>query len=52
VIRLLDTGAHAVLVIAEDKEDAKEILIPFVGLYVPKVDLAQGIIEVDWGLDY
>jgi 16S rRNA processing protein RimM len=52
VIRLLDTGAHAVLVIVEDKEDAKEILIPFVGLYVPKVDLAQGIIEVDWGLDY
>lgn len=49
VDRLLETGAHDVLVV---KEEANEILIPFVGLYVLKVDLVQGFIEVDWGLDY
>lgn len=52
VVRLLETGAHDVLVIKGKEENAKEILIPFVGVYVLKVDLAQGAIEVDWGLDY
>ncbi|NWG39059.1 MAG: ribosome maturation factor RimM [Hydrogenophilaceae bacterium] len=48
VVKLLETGAHDVLVVKNEKEH----LIPFVGVYVLNVDLAQGIIEVDWGLDY
>lgn len=49
---LLETGAHDVLVVKGSDENAKEILIPFVEVYVLNVDLAQGLIEVDWGLDY
>lgn len=48
VVKLLETGAHDVLVVKNEKEH----LIPFVEVYVLNVDLAQGIIEVDWGLDY
>ncbi len=50
VSKLLETGAHDVLVVTTDNH--KEMLIPFVGVYVLKVDVAQGNIEVDWGLDY
>lgn len=50
VSKLLETGAHDVLVVTTDNH--KEMLIPFVGIYVLKVDVAQGNIEVDWGLDY
>ena len=52
VVKLLETGAHDVLVVHGNAPEPKETLIPFVGVYVLKVDLAQGIIEVDWGLDY
>lgn len=52
VASLMETGAHDVLVVKGGEEIGKEILIPFVGVYVLNVDLAQGIIEVDWGLDY
>lgn len=52
VSKLLETGAHDVLVITGEKEAGKEILIPFVAVYVLNVDLAQRRIEVDWGLDY
>ncbi len=48
VVKLLETGAHDVLVV----EDEKEHLIPFVDVYVLNVDLAQGVIEVDWQPDY
>jgi 16S rRNA processing protein RimM len=48
VSKLLETGANDVLVVKGEKE----ILIPFVEVYVLNVDLAQGRIEVDWGLDY
>lgn len=48
VASLMETGAHDVLVVKGEKE----ILIPFVEVFVLKVDLAQGCIEVDWGLDY
>lgn len=48
VSSLMETGAHDVLVVKGEKE----ILIPFVEVYVLNVDLAQGRIEVDWGLDY
>lgn len=56
VAKLMETGAHDVLVIqgvaTDDGTARKEILIPFVGVFVLNVDLAQGRIEVDWGLDY
>lgn len=48
VVKLLETGAHDVLVV----KDEKEHLIPFVEVYVLNVDLAQGRIEVDWQPDY
>lgn len=46
---LLDTGAHAVLRVREG--DAQR-LIPFVGAYVDRVDLAARTVTVDWDLDY
>jgi len=45
---LLETGAHDVLVI----KGKREYLIPFVATFVGKVDVAGGVIEVDWGEDY
>ncbi len=48
VVSLMETGAHDVLVVKGQREH----LIPFVGAFVGKVDLAGGAIEVDWGEDY
>ena len=45
---LMETGAHDVLVI----KGSKEHLIPFIGAFVGKVDVAAGTIAVDWGEDY
>lgn len=45
---LMETGAHDLLVI----RGKREYLIPFVGQFVGKVDVAGGQIEVDWGEDY
>lgn len=45
---LMETGAHDLLVIT----GKREYLIPFVGQFVGKVDVAGGQIEVDWGEDY
>jgi 16S rRNA processing protein RimM len=45
---LLATGANDVLVVQGDQE----ILIPFIhGRYVINVDLADGVIQVDWEWD-
>ncbi|WP_440996975.1 ribosome maturation factor RimM [Arhodomonas sp. SL1] len=42
---LIETGAHDVLVVSGERER----LIPFVpGEYVTRVDLAAGLLEVDW----
>lgn len=49
VLRLVETGAHDVLVVNGDRER----LIPFVrGEFVKEVDLAAGRILVDWKTDY
>ncbi|MEF8794484.1 ribosome maturation factor RimM [Thiohalorhabdus sp.] len=49
VTSLVDTGANDVLVVSgEDRER----LIPFLGDYVPEVDLERGIIRVDWDPDF
>jgi 16S rRNA processing protein RimM len=49
VAYLLETGANDVMVI---ERDGKEILVPFViGAVVKDVDLAGGVIRVDWEWD-
>lgn len=53
VAYLIETGAHDVMVVRRDDADSGEELIPFVvGDVVRRVDLADGVIEVDWhGID-
>ncbi|OGA02506.1 MAG: 16S rRNA processing protein RimM [Betaproteobacteria bacterium RIFCSPLOWO2_02_64_14] len=48
VVRIFETGANDVLVVRGERER----LIPFVAAVIQKVDLASGIIRVDWGADY
>jgi len=49
VARLLETGAHDVLVVRGDRER----LIPFVrGVHVLDIDLAERRLLVDWEADY
>ena len=48
VVRILETGANDVLVVRGEREH----LIPFVAVVVDEVDLANGVIRVDWGADY
>ena len=56
VVRILQTGANDVLVVAgksdETRGDAQEVLIPFIADAIKKVDVAAGVIAVDWSLDY
>jgi 16S rRNA processing protein RimM len=49
VAGLMETGAHDVLVVADDTGD--ETLIPFHRQYVREVDRASGQIRVDWQAD-
>jgi 16S rRNA processing protein RimM len=49
VDKLLETGANDVLCV---RGDSGEILIPFVADVIRKVDVAQGVIEVNWSADY
>ncbi len=56
VVRIVQTGANDVLVVA-DKDGgkrgaAREILIPFIADAIKQVDIAAGLIAVDWGRDY
>lgn len=46
---LLETGVHAVLRVQSGET---ELLIPFVGAYIDRVDLTARTILVDWGRDY
>ena len=51
---LIETGANDVLVVAacEGSIDERERLIPYLpGQSVARVDLASGVIEVDWFID-
>ncbi|UDG82064.1 ribosome maturation factor RimM [Candidatus Vallotia cooleyia] len=58
VVGLIDNSAHSIMrveynVTRLDQLTTKaERLIPFVGTYVKKVDLADRRIIVDWGVDY
>lgn len=46
---LIETGANQVLVVAEAE---RERLLPFVGQVVKQVDVAGGLIRVDWDSDW
>lgn len=46
---LLSTGAHDVLRVVDGET---ERLIPFVAAYAQEVDLADGVIRVDWHKDW
>ena len=49
VERLMETGANDVLVISGEREH----LVPFIqGQYVTRVDLEDGLIEVDWDPEF
>lgn len=50
VASLLSTGAHEVLVV--QGESGRERLLPFVDVVVRKVDRAEGLIRVDWQVDW
>ena len=47
--------AHDVLVVRETQDGSpagKERLLPFVGKVIRQVDVAGGMIRVDWGADW
>jgi len=48
VVGLIETGPHCVLRIQPGEVDAAEVLVPFVEVYVDKVDMAARRIHVDW----
>ena len=52
VARMMQTGANDVLVVAGGDENGRETLIPFIAGAIRQVDLAAGVISVDWGSDY
>ena len=52
VVRMVETGANDVLVVADETGKGRETLIPFIADAVKKIDIAAGIVEVDWGEDY
>lgn len=60
VVRIVQTGANDVLVVAggndgnsgKERGETREILIPFIADAIKKVDVAAGLIAVDWGRDY
>lgn len=52
---LIESGAHDVLVVQDGGSGGhagKERLLPFVANVIRQVDLAAGVIRVDWGADW
>jgi len=49
VERIVETGANDVLAV---KDGNQEILIPFIADAIEQVDVAAGVIAVDWSRDY
>ena len=45
---ILQTGANDVLVVGGERER----LVPFIAEVIRDVDLAAGVVRVDWGVDY
>lgn len=50
---LIESGAHDVLVVRDQENAAgQERLLPFVAAVIRQVDVAGGVIRVDWGADW
>jgi 16S rRNA processing protein RimM len=52
VVRVMQTGANDVLIVAGRSGNGRDTLIPFIAGAIKQVDLAAGVISVDWGKDY
>jgi 16S rRNA processing protein RimM len=52
VKQMTSNGAHDVMEVAGTKEDARTRFLPFVPVYVLKVDVQAKRIEVDWQADW
>jgi len=52
VKQMSSNGAHDVMEVTGPKEDARTRLLPFVPVYVKKIDLQKKRIEVEWGVDW
>ncbi len=52
VSSMLETGANAVMVVRMAGGSKQERLIPFIANVVQRVDIAAGLIEVDWSADF
>ncbi len=48
IVGILQTGANDVLVVQGERER----LIPFIAEVIREVDLAAGMVRVNWGADY
>ena len=52
VVDIRETGANDVLVVKSLADEKKKELIPLImGIYIMKVDLEAGVMQVDWELD-
>jgi len=52
VSRVFETGANDVLVVEDKVSGERERLLPFIETVIRRVDLAGGVITVDWEADY
>ena len=52
VSQVFETGANDVLVVDGADDDERERLIPFIESVVKEVNVAGGVIRVDWAKDY
>lgn len=55
VVGLVESGAHDVLVVEEERDGAepgRQRLLPFVANVIRRVDLQNGVIRVDWDADW
>lgn len=50
--QLIDSPAHPILQVMDDRVVRREYLIPFIDHFVPTVDWEQKKVIVDWGRDY
>jgi 16S rRNA processing protein RimM len=53
VTELIESGAHAVMVVTEGEGDGmRQRLLPFVSAVVKEVDVPAGVMRVDWEQDW
>ena len=49
---IMETGANDVIVVTPAAKKAKQCLIPYIPEVVQEIDLDQGLMRVDWQLDW